>query len=156
MLNSSVDNFRNRVIVIAQQDIDLRVLFALKYARTISDDVTLFGVVACNEEERNLKMSWEKKMTGIPIVLRCSPDGEIVDHLLDFIRSGEYGFANDEMVTVILQRLVAKKWSHGLMHDRAGDFIERRLSKQDRIVTVILPFHLDDDVLTHVFAVSGL
>lgn len=134
----------DRVIIIAE-DIDLRVMKALQYAKTISDTITVFGVATEEKDDKDRFMVWAGMDTGVPYVLRFSPDGGIVDPLLDFIQSAEYGYWPDETVTVILPRLVENNWWHRLLDNHVSKYIERRLSQHKQIIVKILPIYPNDE-----------
>jgi hypothetical protein len=140
----SIEDCKNRVIIIAE-DIDLRVIQAIKYAKMVSDDITVFGCTASEEGEQNLRARWDKINTGIPFVLCCSQDGGIADLLLEFIRSTEYGCAPVKTVTVILPRLLATGWWGRLLDNHVSKYIERRLLEHKQIIVEVLPVRLEDD-----------
>jgi hypothetical protein len=133
-----------RIIIVANH-IDVRVLYAIRYARIISDNITVFGTLSDEEEAQNLRLHWEKIGTGIPMVIRFIPDGGVVEPLLEFIQSDEYGCQPDDVVTVVLPRLIVTKWWQNLLHNHASRYIERRVSEYKQIKAVILPVQLDDD-----------
>jgi hypothetical protein len=135
---------KERVIVIIQ-DIDLRALTALRYAKTVSDDITVFCAVTNEADADSLQSHWEKLGTGIPLELNCRADGATVEPLLEFIRSDTFACQPDELITVLLPRLVVTKWWHRLLHNQDNRAIERGLSGMEQINVVVLPVRLQED-----------
>jgi hypothetical protein len=144
MFGNSNRDSTQRVIIVANH-IDVRVLYAIRYSRTISDNITVFGTLSDEADVLDLRLRWEKIGTGIPLVMRYMPDGGVVEPLLEFIQSDEYGCRPDEVVTVVLPRLVVTKWWQNLLHNHASSYIERRVSEYRQIKAVILPVQLEDD-----------
>lgn len=145
MFSTCEDDIKNRVIVIAE-DIDLRVLYGLKYANTLSNDVIVFGTFTNDENEQNLRLHWSKIKSDVPLVLRYSPDGGIIAPLLEFIHSSEYGIGADEIVTIVLPRLMVTKWWHRLLYSQASRYIERRLSEYKQIMVEVVHVQLEGGV----------
>jgi hypothetical protein len=64
---------KNRVIVLIN-NVDLLAVQALRFAKSISDDITAFSVAVDESAEINLRMRWNKINTDIPCVIRSMPD----------------------------------------------------------------------------------
>lgn len=138
------DNYRNRIIV-PIESINKSSVRALRYARTISNNVTAFSVAIDEEAEKKLKESYSKLNTDIPLNVVYSPYRKVVDPLLDFIKSEEYNYQPGDIITVILPQFAVKKWWHKLLHNGTGKYIERQLLKHNHIVVATIPLQLKDD-----------
>ncbi len=138
------DHYRNRVIV-PFSSINRSSIRALRYARTISDNVTAFTVAIDEEQENRLRKRWEELGSDIPIIVRYSPYRKVVEPLLEFISSTEYDYRKNDMVTVILPQFIVRRWWNKLLHNRTTAYIERQLLKHKHIVVAVMPFQLKDD-----------
>lgn len=136
--------YRNRVIV-PISSVNRSSLRALKYAKTISDNITVFCVVIDEEAEKKIKEKYHALNTDIPIVIRYSPFRRVVDPLLKFIESTEYDYQQGDMITVILPQFAVKKWWHRILHNNTTYFIEKELLKHKHIVVSVMPLQLKDD-----------
>jgi hypothetical protein len=135
---------RNHIVVIAE-DIDLRIEYALRFARTVSDDITVCCVVVSDDDEERLRKRWVESGKEVPLVLLRSPDGSVANSLLEYIQTEEFGCKPGELVTVVLVRFVpARRW-HKLLHQRAFGAIERRLLESGQVAVLVLPYTLIDD-----------
>lgn len=143
-LDISKDHYRNRVIV-PVENINQPSVRALRFAKTISDNVTAFSVAIDEQAEAKLRERWSMLKTDIPYVIRYSPYRKVVEPLLDFIKSAEYDYKKGDMITVILPQFAVKKWWHRLLHNRTRVYIERQLLKHKHIVVSVMPFQLKDD-----------
>jgi hypothetical protein len=123
----------------------LRALTALEHARTISKDIIVFATFSNPKDEQTLQLYWHEMRPDFPLVLRYSPDGGILAPLLDFLHSAEYGIGADEVVAVILPRLIDTRWWHRFLDNHVNRYIERRLSEYKEIKVEVVPVQLDDD-----------
>ena len=143
-LDISKDHYRNRVIV-PIENINQASVRALRFAKTISDNVTAFSVAIDEQAEAKLRERWSHLKTDIPYVIKYSPYRKVVEPLLDFIKSAEYDYKKGDMITVILPQFSVRKWWNSLLHNRTRVYIERQLLKHKHIVVSIMPFQLKDD-----------
>jgi amino acid transporter len=149
-LDISKDHYRNRVIV-PMDNINQASVRALRFAKTISDNVTAFSVAIDEEAEAKLRNRWNKLRTDIPYIIKYSPYRKVVEPLLEFIESTEYDYKKGDMITVILPQFSVRKLWNTILHNRTRIYIERQLLKHKHIVVAIMPFQLKDDksVLGH-------
>ncbi|MDF2988769.1 MAG: hypothetical protein K0R50_4279 [Eubacterium sp.] len=136
--------YTNRVIV-PIESINRSSLRALRYARTISENVLAFSVAIDEDGAKKIKEKFEALHTEIPIVIKYSPFRKVVEPLLKFIESAEYDYQNGDMITVILPQFAVKKWWHKILHNNTRYYIERELLKHKHIVVSVMPLQLRDD-----------
>lgn len=136
--------YRNRVIV-PISSVNKSSIRALKYARTISDNITAFCVAIDEEAEKKIKEKYNTLNTDIPLVIKYSPFRRVVDPLLKYIESTEYDYQNGDMITVILPQFAVKKWWHRILHNNTRYFVEKELLKHKHIVVSVMPLQLKDD-----------
>ncbi len=140
----SKDVYRNRVIV-PIESVNKASVRALRYARTISDNVVAFTVFIDEESGNKLKERYSKLNTDIPLIIKYSPFRKVIDPLLKFIESAEYDYKKGDMITVILPQFEVRVWWNKLLHNRTRVFIEKKLMKHKHIVVSIMPLQLKDD-----------
>jgi amino acid transporter len=143
-LDISKDHYRNRVIV-PMDGITQASVRALRFAKTISDNVTAFSVAMDEDAETKLRMHWNRLHTDIPYVIKYSPYRKVVEPLLDFIKSAEYDYKKGDMITVILPQFAVRKLWNTILHNRTRIYIERQLLRHKHIVVAVMPFQLKDD-----------
>lgn len=139
-------HYQNRVIV-PVESINQASKRALRYACTISDNVTAFTVAINEEDEKKIREDYEKLKADVPLIVRYSPFRKVVEPLLKFIESTEYDYQPGEMVTVILPQFIVKKRWHRILHNRTRIYIERELLKHKHIVVSTIPLQMKDDDL---------
>ncbi|MCX7708835.1 MAG: APC family permease [Clostridia bacterium] len=144
------DTYRNRVIV-PIESINKSSIRALRYAKTISDNVVAFSVSIDEENANKLRERYNMINTDIPLIIKYSPFRKVVEPLLKFIESAEYDYNKGDMITVILPQFSVRSWWHRVLHNQTRVFIERELLKHKHIVVAVMPLQLKDDdyVLKH-------
>jgi amino acid transporter len=138
------DVYKNRVIV-PIESINKTSVRALRYAKTISDDVIAFSVQIDEESADKLRERYGMLNTQIPLIIKYSPFRKVVDPLLRFIESTEYDYHKGDMITVILPQFSVKSWWHNVLHNQTRLFLERELLKHKHIVISVMPLQLKDD-----------
>ena len=136
--------YSNKVIV-PIDSINKSSIRALRFARTISDNVTAFYVSTDEEEGKKVKERFARIKTSIPLIVKYSPFRKVVEPLLKFIESTEYDYERGDMITVILPHFVVKYWWQNILHNRTRIFIEKELLKHKHIVVSIMPLQLKSD-----------
>jgi len=138
--------YRNRVIV-PIESINKSSVRALKYAKTISDNIIAFNVAIDEDAANELRMKYEKLNSDVPLTIEFSPFREIVDPLLRFIASEEYDYKKGDIITVILPQFKVNKPWHKFLHNNTEYYIRHELLKHKHIVVSTIPLQLKDDKL---------
>ncbi|MDF3000494.1 MAG: hypothetical protein K0Q48_613 [Bacillota bacterium] len=136
--------YHNKIIV-PIESINVASVRALRYARTICDEVTAFTVVMSEEDGKIILEKYNKLNTDIPLVIKLSPYRKVVEPLIRFIESAEYDHTPGDMITVLLSSFIVKKWWHALLHGNTRKYIEKKLLKHKHIVVSNMPLQLKDD-----------
>ena len=136
--------YTNRVIL-PIDSINKSSLRALRFAKTISDNITVFSVAIDEESAKKIKEKFDALHTDIPLVIKYSPFRKVVDPLLKYIESTEYDYQQGDMITVILPQFAVKKWWHKILHNNTRYFVEKQLLKHKHIVVSVMPLQLKDD-----------
>jgi len=143
MLEMSTDNYRNRVIVLIE-NIDRMAVYALQYAKLISEDIIALSLAVDKEMENELHSEWDKMNTGIPYIICCSRNRGITQLLNEFITSPEYCYTSGDMITVILPQLFTNKRRHKFLYNGLIKFIDLSLLKHLNIAITMVPYYLDE------------
>lgn len=137
-------HYANRVIV-PIQSVNRSSIRALRYAKTISDNVVAFCVTIDEEDEKKIREKYSHVKIDVPLVVRYSPFRKVVEPLLRFIDSAEYNYKKGDIITVILPQFNVKSFWHRFLHNYTGVYIQRELLKYKHIVVSIMPLQLKSD-----------
>lgn len=135
----------NNSVIVPIESINRTSMRALKYAKTISNDVTAFCVVIDHESEKEILEKYNRLGCDIPLKIIYSPFRKVLEPLLEYIKSEEFDHKKGDMITVILPQFVVKKWWHRVLHNNTRYFLERELLKHKHIVVSVMPLQLKDD-----------
>lgn len=140
------NKYINRVIV-PIESINKSSIRALRFAKTISDNVVAFCVSTDVESAKEVQEKYKRLNTDIPLIVKYSPFRKVVDPLLKFIESAEYEYKKGDMITVILPQFSVNRWWHRFLHNQTRVFVERELLKHKHIVVAVMPLQLISDEL---------
>jgi len=144
-LDFSKATYRNHVIV-PIESINRASVRALRYAKTISDNIVAFNIATNEEAEHRFKEKWNQLNTNIPLIVKYSPYRKVVEPLLDFIESyEEHNYQPGDMITVILPQFSVCHWWQNILHNQSRLFITRNLLKHKHIVIATIPLQLRQD-----------
>ncbi len=136
--------YKNFVIV-PLESINQSSLRALRFAKTISDNVIAFNISIDEEQANKIKEKYSLINTDIPLIVKYSPYRKVVSPLLKFIESTEYGYEKGDMITVIVPQFSVKSWWQKIMHNNTSYFIQKELLKHKHIVVATMPLQLKND-----------
>lgn len=143
-LDITASKYRNHVIV-PIQSLNKASIRALRYARTISDNVVAFHVAITEEDAEKLRKRWNLLKTDIRLVIKYSPYRKIIEPLLRFVESEEHEYKPGDMLTVILPQFSVSAWWHIFLHNQTRLFIANKLLKHKHIVVATMPLQLKTD-----------
>ncbi|MCX7746375.1 MAG: APC family permease [Clostridia bacterium] len=138
------DNYKNRVIV-PIDSVNKASIRALRYARTISENVVAFNVSIDEAAANRIKERYNLLKTDVPLIVKYSPFRKVVEPLLKFIESAEYDYNRGDMITVILPEFSVKSFWQRILHNQTRVFIQRELLKHKHIVVSTMPLQLKND-----------
>ena len=144
-LDLSKDIYRNHVIV-PIESVNKASVRALRYARTISDNIVAFNVAINEEAEMKFKDKWNQLNTNIPLIVKYSPYRKVVAPLIEFIESyEEHNYQPGDMITVVLPQFSVQAWWQVFLHNQSRLFITRNLLKHKHVVIATIPLQLKQD-----------
>lgn len=120
------------------------VIQALRYAKSLTDNVEVFHVEPYEGEADKLRRKWATLNTDIKLVIKQSPYREVVEPLLEYIDSEGHSSQPGDMITVLLpQFIVSNRWEM-LLHNNTSFFIGSALFNKRNLSVSVLPFYLED------------
>ncbi|MSQ31861.1 MAG: APC family permease [Dehalococcoidia bacterium] len=117
------------------------VIPAVRYAKSISKDVTAVYVASDPEAAGRLRERWERIGAGIPLVVIHSPYRVVVKPLIEYIDAASHS-TEDSLVTVVLPEFIPHQWWQHILHNQTALFIKAALLFKRKVVVTSVPFHL--------------
>ncbi len=132
---------RHRVIV-PVGGVHRGILLALEYARSVSDDVTAVYVEVDPKETPHVQARWAQWGDGVRLKVLPSPYRSIIGPLVEYINQIDDISRHDEIVTIVMPRLVAARWWQNFLHNQTAIVIHLAfLFRRDTVVTDV-PYRL--------------
>jgi amino acid transporter len=125
------------------------VLEALRYARSISDNVTAVYVEVNPAATEDVRREWETWAPDVPLVVVPSPFRSTIGPLLEFLEKIDHEHNDGQYATVVLPEFIpARRWQY-LLHNQTAWLLklaliyQRRRFRHPRVI-VDVPFYLRD------------
>lgn len=120
---------------------------ALRYARSISNQVTAVYVETDPEQTAKVRTDWEIWGQEIPLVVVPSPYRSLIGPFLDYLHQTDQEINDGQLATVLLPEFVPVEWWHHLLHNHTAALIRVALlynrHKTGYVRAIIdVPFHL--------------
>jgi amino acid transporter len=133
---------RHQRVIVPVPEITRDVVQALKFGRTMSDQVTAVHVTDDLDEGEELRERFERQIPGIPFVIVESPFRQLVLPLIHYL---EYtaGQAEADIIVVLLPEYVARHWWERFLYNQNGQRIRDELLGHRNILVADVPFRRD-------------
>jgi amino acid transporter len=109
-------------------------LAALRYARSISDDITAVYVSMDPDEAEKLRRKWETWGEGIRLVILESPYRLLLEPLLQYIEELSAQRQPNEAITIVVPQFVPRRWWHNLLHSQTAMILRLLLLTKPEII----------------------
>ncbi len=121
-------------------------LKAYRYAESLSTDIEVYHVSTSTPAARRFRKRYNAFALPSRLVIENTPYRNINDVLLEHIDTIEAGLHDDEMLTVVLPRIVTTRWWHYMLHNQTNFFLENALFERRDIAVVAIPYIVDSDL----------
>ena len=116
---------------------------ALRYARTLSDDLTAVHVSLDSTEAAAIERKWGLWGGGVRLVLLDSPYRLLLEPVLDYIRKIADQRQPNEIITIVVPQFVPRKRWHNLLHAQTAMLLRLALLFRPGIVITNVPYQVD-------------
>jgi amino acid transporter len=117
-------------------------LAALRYARTLSDDITAIHVSIEPADSEKVRQKWEKWGEGVRLVMLASPYRLLLEPLLEYITDIARKRQTGETITIVVPEFISNNVFTGTLHTNTADLLRSQLKRQDGIVIINVPYHV--------------
>jgi hypothetical protein len=119
-------------------------LAALRYACTLSDDVTAVHVIIEPQESEKVRQKWETWGEGVRMVMLDSPYRLFLEPLLAYIAKIAAQRQPGETITVVVPEFISKNRLTGALHTNTANLLRNELKNQHGIVITNVPYHVQE------------
>lgn len=118
-------------------------LTALRYAKTLSDDITVVHVSIDEKETQKIVEKWEQWGDGYRLVVLDSPYRLFIEPLLEYIDEMDAQKQPNDVINIVVPQFVPRSWFANLLHTRTADTLRRVLLNRKDIVILEVPYQVD-------------
>jgi amino acid transporter len=130
---------RRQRVYLPVSDLTRDVVQSVKFARTMSDDVTAVFTTDDVEAGEELRRRFERQLPGIEFVIVESPYRQLVRPLVRYFE-GVAGRSEDEIVIVLLPEYVLRHWWERFLYNENAHRIRAELLGRPNILVADVPF----------------
>jgi hypothetical protein len=135
---------RHRIIV-PVNGVHQGTLTALRYAHSLSNDVTALHIAMDKTESESLQKQWGIWGEGVRLVTLESPHNLVLEPLLEYIQNLIALRQDNEIITVVVPQSVRPRWWSNLMRTQMGVLLRLSLPFETGIVITDIPYSLENE-----------
>ncbi len=117
-------------------------LHALRFARSLSSDVTAVHVSVDPEQTERVRQKWEIWGEGVRLVILDSPFRLLHEPLMDYIASVAEHRQPNEIITVVVPEFVPEHWWQNLLHTQAALTLRFAFRSMPSVVIMDVPYQV--------------
>ena len=136
---------RNRVIILIG-GVHRGVLHAMKYARSLSDDITAVYVAVDPIETEKVKKKWLYWGDGVRLQIIESPYRRLLEPLIGYIDHMADATTPQQMLTVVVPQFIPEHTIYNTLHMNTAELLRKSLIRKHDIVIMEVPYHLDESL----------
>ncbi|MGC8874985.1 MAG: APC family permease [Chloroflexia bacterium] len=119
-------------------------LAALRYARSLSHDVTAVHVSIDPAQADEVRRKWREWGQGVRLVILDSPYRLLLEPLLDYIGEILSHRQPNEVLTIVVPQFVPRRWWHNLLHTQTAMMLRLALLLRPGVVVTDVPYHPEE------------
>ena len=118
-------------------------LTALRYARSLSNDITAVFIAIDDDQTQRIQNRWEKWTSDVPLVVIDSPYRELMHPLVDYIDTQAAKNEPGDIITVVVPEFVPRRWWHNFLHNQNATWLHFALRHIPGVVVVNVPYQVE-------------
>jgi hypothetical protein len=133
---------RHRVILLIS-GVHRGTLAALRYATSLSDDVTAVNISTDPIEAEKLKNKWDDWGEGVRLLILDSPYRTLLEPLLEYIEDIISQRQPNEIITIVVPQFIPKRRIHNILHTNTAFWLRAALLFKPGIVITDVPYQVE-------------
>ena len=136
-------NLTRQRIIVPISDVHKGTLTALRYARSLSKDITAVFIAIDDNQTERIKNRWKKWTSDIPLVVVESQYRELMHPLVDYIESQAALSGPQDIITIVVPEFVPRRWWHNFLHNQNATWLHFALRHIPGVVVVNVPYQVE-------------
>ena len=134
-------NIRHRIIV-PISNVHQGTLAALRYARTLSDDITAVHISLDPVDTEKISKRWETWGRGTRLVIVDSPYRLFLEPLLDYVEEILSSRQANETITIVVPHFVPANSIYKALHMQTAELLRRELLETPGVIITEVPYQI--------------
>jgi amino acid transporter len=130
---------RHQRVIVPAADVTRDVIQAIRFGRTMSDDVTAVHVTDDVEAGARIRERFDRQLPGVPLVIVESPYRSLVRPLVRYLEDAAERSGAD-VVVVLLPEYVARHWWERFLFNENGRRIQAALLGRSNLLVAQVPY----------------
>lgn len=132
-------------IIVLIDSLNKASLKALSYAKSISNNknIVAFHISLDETGEEKIRVKWDEYRIDVPLIIKYSPNRELVGTLMDYIQSQEHKSKDNDIITIVMSQFIVKHSFQNILHNQTGHFIKQKLLRDKHLAVIIVPYVLN-------------
>jgi hypothetical protein len=132
-------SLRRQHVIIPVPDVTRDVVQAVKFGRSMSQDITAVHVTDDLDRADEIRGRFERQIPGIPFVIVESPYRQLVRPFVRFLEELAAG-APDDVIVVVLSEFVVRHWWERILYNENARRIQAALRGREDILVAQVPY----------------
>jgi hypothetical protein len=115
---------------------------ALKFAQTLSDDVTAIHISLDPKEANRIEQKWSLWGESNRLIILHSPYRTLIEPLIEYIDQISRVSLPNEIITIVVPQFNPKNWWSKYLHTRTAETLRKALLNRDDIVIIEVPYQV--------------
>jgi hypothetical protein len=133
---------RRQRVLIPASDVTRDVVQAVKFGRTMSNDVSAIHVTDDLDRAAEVRARFARQLPGLPVIVVESPYRSLVQPLVRYLEDAAGGAA-DQVIIVLLPEYVPRHWWERFLYNDNARRIERSLLGRSNVLVAAVPYRRD-------------
>lgn len=133
----------NQRVLLLLSGVHQGTLAALRYAKTLSDDITAVHVSIDPVETKKVQERWNLWGDGYRLVVIESPYRLFIEPLLEYIEEIDRNRQPNEMISIVVPQFIPSRFYHSWLHSQTAETLRKVLMSRKDIVIMEVPYLVD-------------
>jgi amino acid transporter len=136
-------DLKHHRVILAISGVHKGSLAALRFAKSISPDITAIYVAENEEQTEKIQQRWSAQVPDYPLVIIDSPYRELMHPLVSHIEEIAAEREPDEVITVVVPEFIPRRWWQNFLHMQNATWLRWALRHLPGVVVVDVPYQVD-------------
>ena len=117
-------------------------LEALRYAQTLSDDITAIHISVDPVETEKVTKKWVQWGDGVRMIILQSPYRLFLEPFLSYVDKIADIQGPNDLITIVVPQFIPKHWWTNFLHTRTAETLRKNLQHRENIVITEVPYQV--------------